>query len=51
MQVGLLGGSYNPIHNGHIELAQWILNRGLVDEVWLMVSPQNPLKQNVNLLP
>lgn len=49
-KVGLYGGSFNPIHVGHIGLARQILSLNLVDEVWFSVSPQNPLKQNAFLL-
>ena len=44
MKIGIYGGSFNPIHFGHIGLAKWVLNNTDLDELWLMVSPNNPLK-------
>lgn len=50
-QIGIFGGSYNPIHIGHINLAKFILNNTSLNEVWLMISPQNPLKEKKDLMP
>jgi nicotinate-nucleotide adenylyltransferase len=46
MRIGLFGGSFNPIHIGHILLARQLRQLSGLDEVWMMVSPQNPLKRN-----
>ena len=45
-KTGIFGGSYNPIHIGHLALANYLCEYGDLDEVWFMVSPQNPFKAN-----
>lgn len=50
-KIGLFFGSFNPIHQGHLILAQSALNLTDLDKIWLVVSPQNPFKQKKNLLP
>lgn len=49
-KVGLLMGSFNPIHNGHMGIANYILEFTDVDEIMFIVSPQNPFKQDKELL-
>ena len=49
-KTGLFFGSYNPIHHGHLIIASYMLEYTDLDEVWFVVSPQNPLKEKKNLL-
>ncbi len=49
-KTGLLFGSFNPIHSGHLILANYMAEFTDLDEVWFVVSPQNPLKQKAHLL-
>lgn len=50
MVTAIYGGSFNPVHTGHIALARQLLRLGGLDEIWFMVSPQNPLKCSADLL-
>lgn len=47
----IFGGSFSPVHNGHLGLASYVWQEGLAEEVWLMVSPRNPLKTSDDLWP
>lgn len=48
--IGLFFGSFNPIHNGHVLLADFMFNYSGVDEIWFVISPKNPLKEQSELL-
>ena len=50
-RVALYFGSFNPVHSGHIALAEWVIEQGLCDEVVLIVSPHNPIKDYAHLAP
>jgi nicotinate-nucleotide adenylyltransferase len=50
MKVGLYFGTYNPIHNGHLAIAKYMAEHAGLDEIWFVVSPQNPFKTNKKLL-
>lgn len=43
-KIAIYGGTFDPPHYGHLNVARTVVERGVADEVWLMVSPQNPLK-------
>ena len=51
MKVGLFFGSFNPVHCGHLAIAQAFLNQASLDELWWIVSPQNPHKSPLELAP
>lgn len=50
MRVGLYFGSFNPIHTGHLIIASHVLENCGLDQIWFVVSPQNPLKESKSLL-
>ncbi|MDR0393719.1 MAG: nicotinate-nucleotide adenylyltransferase [Tannerella sp.] len=50
MKTGIFPGSFNPVHIGHLALANWICEFCDLDELWFLVSPQNPLKKASDLL-
>jgi nicotinate-nucleotide adenylyltransferase len=47
--VGVFPGSFNPVHIGHLALANWFCEYGGMDEVWFLVTPQNPLKEDCRM--
>ena len=49
-KIGLYLGTFNPIHHGHITLANYFANNTDLDEVWVVLTPQNPFKKNYNLI-
>jgi nicotinate-nucleotide adenylyltransferase len=50
MKIGLFFGSYNPVHIGHLIIANYMANHTTLDQVWLVVSPHNPLKEKSDLI-
>ena len=50
MKVGLFFGSFNPIHVGHLIIAEHLATNTDLDEIWFVISPQNPFKKKKNLL-
>ena len=48
--IGLFFGTFNPFHNGHLFMANYCLNECNLEEIWLVVSPQNPLKKKLDIL-
>ena len=50
MNIGLYFGSFNPIHIGHLIIANHVLNETAIEKIWFIISPQNPLKKSNSLL-
>jgi len=50
MKIGLFFGSFNPVHNGHLAIAEFLVQEKLFDQIWMVVSPNNPLKDNHELM-
>jgi nicotinate-nucleotide adenylyltransferase len=51
LKIGLIGGSFNPAHSGHIHVALEARQQLGLDQIWWLVSPQNPLKSNLDMAP
>jgi nicotinate-nucleotide adenylyltransferase len=50
IRTALFGGTFNPLHNGHLTIARSVLEQGLADEVWILITPCNPWKKDQVLL-
>lgn len=50
-RTGLYFGSFNPVHNGHLMLANYLVENSELDSIWFVISPQNPFKKKESLLP
>ncbi|PQL92674.1 nicotinate (nicotinamide) nucleotide adenylyltransferase [Apibacter adventoris] len=50
MNIGLFFGSFNPIHIGHLIIANYIIENSSLDKIWFVISPQNPFKEKKTLL-
>jgi len=50
LKIGLYFGSFNPVHIGHLIIANHVANNTLLDQIWFIISPQNPLKKEQSLL-
>ena len=50
IRTALFGGTFDPLHNGHLAIAQSVIEQGLADELWLLITPCNPWKVNQQLL-
>jgi nicotinate-nucleotide adenylyltransferase len=51
MKIGLFFGSFNPIHIGHLAMANYFVEFSDLEKIWMIVSPQNPFKSKNDLLP
>jgi len=49
IRTALFGGTFDPIHNGHLAIVKSVLEQGLADEVWILITPCNPWKKNQEL--
>jgi nicotinate-nucleotide adenylyltransferase len=50
MKIGILPGSFNPVHNGHLAIANYLVEYEGFDRIWFLITPQNPLKRKSDLL-
>ena len=49
IRTALFGGTFNPLHNGHLAIVKSVLEQGLADEVWMLITPCNPWKKDQEL--